>query len=263
VDLPKNWKYRRMFLSNTRKKRAPATRAPETPAGNQSSASSPRKQDATPRTSRSKGRVRPGTMAMIALIVSGAIAVLAVIYFANGGTSASSASSGAYPFQVGAPAAGKHAPAIDLASTSGGTFQLGAQRGKSTLLFFQEGTGCEPCWTQIKDIEPQWSKFRALGIDQLVTITTNSLDQLKQKVADEQIRTPVLSDPDVSVSRAYNANQYGMMGDQMDGHSFVLVGRDGVIKWRADYGGSPKYIMYLPVSRLIADIRKGLHGQSA
>ena len=31
-----------------------------------------------------------------------------------------------------------------------------------------------------------------------------------------------------------------MMGDMRDGHSFVLVGPDGVIRWRADYGGSPQ-----------------------
>ncbi|WP_438452434.1 hypothetical protein, partial [Listeria monocytogenes] len=69
---------------------------------------------------------------------------------------------------------------------------------------------------------------------------------------------PVLSDPDLAVSSAYHANDYGMMGRSRDGHSFVLVGPDGRIRWRADYGGAPDYTMYLPVPNLIADMRQGM-----
>ena len=46
------------------------------------------------------------------------------------------------------------------------------------------------------------------------------------------------------------------------GHTFIVVGPDGRIKWRADYGGSPNYTMYVPVQSLIADIRAGLSGGS-
>jgi peroxiredoxin Q/BCP len=89
------------------------------------------------------------------------------------------------------------------------------------------------------------------------------MDQLKQKVADENIRTPVLSDPTMDVSRTYGANQYGMMGDSADGHTFLIVGKDGAIKWRADYGGSPNYTMYVPISNLVEDIKRGLHAAAA
>jgi hypothetical protein len=50
-----------------------------------------------------------------------------------------------------------------------------------------------------------------------------------------------------------------MMGTSRDGHTFVLVGPDGRIRWRADYGGPPKYIMFLPTTTLLADIRAGEH----
>jgi hypothetical protein len=56
----------------------------------------------------------------------------------------------------------------------------------------------------------------------------------------------VLSDPGLAVSQQYHANSYGMMGASRDGHTFILVGPDGVIRWRADYGGPPKYTMFLP-----------------
>jgi peroxiredoxin Q/BCP len=54
-----------------------------------------------------------------------------------------------------------------------------------------------------------------------------------------------------------------MMGAGQDGHSFILVGPDGLIKWRADYGGAPKYTMYVPVSNLLADMRAGIKGGSS
>lgn len=226
-----------------------------------------RKGRQTERINRSRGRSRGMSMGTkVTLVVAAALVVLAGIYFVNNLTGAlggPSASANAYPFQVGAPGPGYAAPPITLPSTTGGTFNLASQRGKTVLLFFEEGVGCEPCWTQIRDIEKHWGQFRRLGIDEMVTVTTNTLPQLKQKVADEHIHTPVLADTSMNASLAYSANKYGMMGDQMDGHTFMVVGNDGVIEWRADYGGSPKYIMYLPIPALIHDIRKGLHGHAA
>jgi hypothetical protein len=51
-----------------------------------------------------------------------------------------------------------------------------------------------------------------------------------------------------------DANKYGMMGDMRNGHSFVLVGADGTIRWRADYGGAPDYTMFLPTDKVLADL---------
>jgi len=165
---------------------------------------------------------------------------------------------GKYAYQVGQPGPGVQAPPIRLDGTTGGSFDLASQRGRIVLLYFQEGVGCQPCWNQIKDIESNIQQFRALGIARIVSITTDPLDALEQKVADDKISTPVLSDPDLSVSKAYDANSYGMMGKSRDGHTFVLIGGDGRILWRADYGGAPKYTMYLPVADLLTDLRNGL-----
>ncbi len=160
---------------------------------------------------------------------------------------------GKYSFQVGNPAPGQMAPPIRL-----DTFNLADQRGKTVLLYFQEGLTCQPCWDQIKDVEGDLGDFRALGIDLIVSITTDPADLLAKKSAAQGTRTPVLSDPDMSVSRAYNTNKYGMMGDARNGHSFIVVGPDGRIKWRADYGGAPDYTMFVPAKNLVADLRRGL-----
>jgi peroxiredoxin len=196
------------------------------------------------------------------LFVGVAVLLLGIIYFVNAanGSPTSANQPNSYPFAVGTPGPGEQAPPIRLSSTDGRTFDLASLRGKTVLLFFQEGIACEPCWTQIKDIEAHIGQFRSLGIDTMVSITTDPLDALKQKIADEGISTPILSDQSFAVSQAYNANQYGMMAGSSDGHSFLVVGPDGRIRWRADYGGAPNYTMYVPLSTLLADMKEGLHG---
>ena len=193
-----------------------------------------------------------------------AVVILGLIYLLNNasGSSATSNQASAYPFQVGSPGPRELAPSITLQSTDGSTFDLASLRGKTVLLFFQEGLGCQPCWDQMKDMESKWSEFQALGIDKIVSITTNPLDALKQKVADEGLSTPVLSDPNFTVSQAYRADQYGMMNGSGDGHSFIVVGPDGRIRWRADYGGAPNYTMYVPIATLIADMKEGLNAKA-
>jgi peroxiredoxin len=191
-----------------------------------------------------------------------AILVLAGLFALNnaggGGSSSSKGNGGRYAFAVGSPGPGAPAPAIKLPSTGGRTFDLAAQRGKTTLLYFQEGLTCQPCWDQIKDLEKGGRQVKALGIDSVVSITTDRLGAVRRKAQDEGLRTPVLSDPDLAVSRAYAANQYGMMGDSRDGHSFIVVGPDGRIRFRADYGGPPNFTMFVPVPDLVADLRRGL-----
>lgn len=117
---------------------------------------------------------------------------------------------------------------------------------------------CQPCWDQARDIATHFSRFTSLGIDTAVTITTDPIDVLKQRTDDLALPFPVLSDPDLAVSSAYHANDYGMMGRHSDGHTFIVVGPDGRIRWRADYGGAPNYTMYVPIENLTADMRRGL-----
>ena len=183
------------------------------------------------------------------------IGALLIVYLVSNNTKASNTSGGKYHFAVGQPGPGAQAPAVALASTAGGTFDLKASAGKTVLLYFQEGVGCQPCWTQMRDIEKHWSQFTAAGVDEFVTITSDSLDLISQKIKQDGIAGPVLADSDLAVSKTYDANSYGMMGDSRDGHTFILVGPDGTIKWRADYGGSPDYTMYVPVDSLLADMK--------
>lgn len=212
------------------------------------------------RSARRSSAVWYGLIAVVA--IGGLAMVFATNSTGDAGGEASGGSASGYAFDVGEPASGP-APGFDLPAATGESVTLDDYAGQNVLLYFQEGLMCQPCWTQLTDIEARWPDFEALGIDGIVSITNDPLGALAQKVELEGINAPVLSDRDLAVSRTYDANAYGMMGGSTNGHSFVLVGPDGEIRWRADYGGAPDYTMYLPVDGLLADLRAGIDEGSA
>ncbi|MBW3577400.1 MAG: redoxin domain-containing protein [Actinobacteria bacterium] len=204
---------------------------------------------------------------MTALVVAGIVGLVTAAIFLGSGPGGGDAAGaqtgpGGFTYQVGEPGAGEPAPPIQLPAASGGSFDLADARGETVLLYFQEGLMCQPCWNQLTEIESHWGRFEQLGIDRIVTITTDPLGALGQKVQLEGITSTVLSDVDKQVSPAYDTLAYGMMGGSHNGHSFVVVGPEGDIVWRADYGGAPDYWMYLPVDALLNDLRAGLNGDS-
>ncbi len=203
---------------------------------------------------RTARRRKIGVRAAIAAVAAGVVAGLFVIF-----SNASHSGAGAYPYQVGSPGPGQQAPGFTLAASTGGRISLSQYRGKSVLLFFQEGLTCQPCWNQIADLQHHAAQLRAAGISDVVSITSDPAGAITQKARDMHLTIPVLSDPGLAVSQAYHANAYGMMGSSRDGHTFILVGPDGKIRWRADYGGAPKYIMFLPTTTLLAHIKAGEH----
>ena len=203
------------------------------------------------RTSPVRDRRRRLIVASVAVVIAATGGLYALVTLYAGSPSGSASPT----YVVGAPGPGKAAPQVALRGTAGAFDLASARRRGPVLLYFQEGLTCQPCWDQLKTIQLDARKFRALGVSRIVSITSDPLDALRQKTSDEGLTIPVLSDPALAVSRAYQANRYGMMGTSRDGHSFVLVGRDGVIRWRADYGGPPNYTMFVNDSALLAALR--------
>jgi peroxiredoxin len=194
-------------------------------------------------------RLQWGMGIVVALVLIGALYAV----FTRTGNGA--ANGGGY--QSGRPGIGATAPAFTLAASTGKNVSLADYKGRTVLLYFQEGLTCQPCWDQLTDLEKAAPQVKAAGIDQILSITSDPADLIAQKVHDMGLTTPVLSDPGLAVSAGYHANGFGMMGTSRDGHTFILVGPDGTIEWRADYGGAPKYTMYVAPTTLLADLKAG------
>ena len=210
-----------------------------------------------------RSRRSPTPWVIAALVAAALAALLAVYRSATPDTGTTATTSGGHDsYSVGSPGIGAAAPDFALPDVTGHptgapTVRLADYRGRTVLLYFHEGLGCQPCWNQIRDLQNKPELLKSLGVDQLLTITTGPADLVAEKMADDKLTVPALVDPDLTVSRRYQANQYGMMGTDRDGHTFILVGPDGRIRWRADYGGSPNYTMYVAPDQLAVDLRAG------
>lgn len=170
----------------------------------------------------------------------------------------SAADKRAVPYDVGRPGPGDVAPDFTLTNADGTDYRLADLRGKQVLLYFHEGLGCAPCWRQIDVIQADAARFKALGIDQVVAISTDPAAAQAQRAKRTSITFPTLADPDRAVSGAYGTLAYGMMNGALPGHTFILIGPDGKIRWRADYGGPPNYTMFVADDTLLAELRRAL-----
>ncbi len=152
------------------------------------------------------------------------------------------------------PVAGQEAPEFQLASVvNGSNFNLANYVNRSAvLLFFNEGLSCTPCLQQMIDISKDYSTFRQMGIV-VVSITADSPSNLGTWARNNGISNMmVLSDSSLGVDSEYGtlgANVGSMHPGMAPGHTFILVGEDGRVAWREDYGTAT---MYVPMSQLIA-----------
>lgn len=182
--------------------------------------------------------------ALILLAVSAITAIVYVGSETNGGGS---------PTLV----AGDKAPQFALASVDGSTFNLSSTLAKSdVLLFFNEGLTCTPCLQQMVDIDRNYSTFSKMGIT-VVAITTNSMSDMRTWAQNNGIANIiVLPDRSLQVDQEYSTLYAGSMHAGSDpGHTFILVGKDGNVLWRQDYGS---YTMYVPMNELIASVKSAL-----
>lgn len=169
--------------------------------------------------------------------VTAAVAAAVIVAVALGGRSSPTSVSGA-------------APAFRLASTAGGAVSLADYRGKSVLLYFNEGVGCDACFYQMAKLEFDGALAKA-GVT-VLPVVMNPASQVEPELRRFGVTTPYLIDPDGSVSRAYKTLGTGHHAE-LPGHDFILVGPDGRMRWRGDYPG-----MWVEPSKLAADVKANL-----
>jgi peroxiredoxin Q/BCP len=122
-----------------------------------------------------------------------------------------------------------------LPATTGGMITLSDFRGKkNVLLYFHEGLSCQPCWEQIPELEKLLPEFDAMNVV-LLSVALDSVNQWKGIIDQYKIKSPILSYANAKTEVDYNLLPFSMAMGRRAGHTFVLVGTDGTIKWRKDY----------------------------
>ena len=90
----------------------------------------------------------------------------------------------------------------------------------------------------------------------LLKISVDPLDELRRERDRLGIQTPILSDEDLSVVKAYGLP---LTHGGEPGHIFVLVGKDGRVKWVKDYGAPENGgLMYVQVEELRREVASRL-----
>jgi peroxiredoxin len=145
----------------------------------------------------------------------------------------------------------KVAPDFTLTDTSGNQVHLAAYRGRTVVLYFNEGVGCQACFYQMTDIDNHAAEFTRENIV-VLPIVMNPVDEVRADMAANNVRTPYLIDAQGTVSRAYGTLGRGMHPG-LPGHSFVLIDASGIQRW---YGEYPS--MYLSPADLLTQIHQHL-----
>jgi peroxiredoxin len=153
---------------------------------------------------------------------------------------------------------GALAPDFTLPSVSGEAFQLSSYGGKSNvLLFFNEGLSCSPCLKQMQDLDEVHQQFASMNIV-VVSITGDPMNAISEWARSTGPQySKILSDGSLAVSKVYGVlgADTSMMPGTAPGHTFFLVDKSGIIKWRQDYG---PYNMYVHNDEIITSLKRAL-----
>lgn len=167
---------------------------------------------------------------------------------------------------------GDQAPDFVLPTVEGGEFTLSEFKDKkNVLLYFQEGIMCPPCWTQEVDLEKQQAQFDAMDTE-IVMITVDPPGALSQTKEQYGIKNTLLYDNSLKASSKYNVLQDSMHPGERPGHVFILVNKNGTIKWRfsayqpaksGDHHSGGTGTMYVPVDFILNNVKNALSNQGA
>ena len=90
----------------------------------------------------------------------------------------------------------------------------------------------------------------------LLSIAVDSRGELGQETERPNIQTPILSDEDAAVTKSYGIP---LSHGGEPGHTFVLVGKDGRVKWAKDYAAPQNGgLMYVKVDELRREVASKL-----
>lgn len=131
---------------------------------------------------------------------------------------------------------GKPASDFTLETYDGNQITLSSLKGKNVILFFNEGLMCYPaCWNQIA----AFGKDEELGQKAVIlNITADPKNNWKEALdkMPELAQATTLFDSNRQVSTIYGVLTLpsSMHKGQFPGHSYVIINKDGIIKFVKD-----------------------------
>lgn len=132
--------------------------------------------------------------------------------------------------------AGKTAPDFTLEGYDGKKITLSELKGKNVILFFNEGLMCYPaCWNQIAAFGKDTELAKKAVILNITADPKNNWKQAIDKMP-ELTQAMVLFDSNRQVSQTYGVLTLpsSMHKGQFPGHSYVLINKEGIIKFVRD-----------------------------
>jgi peroxiredoxin Q/BCP len=101
-------------------------------------------------------------------------------------------------------AAGDRAPAFSLLDQNAKEFSSERLLGKKAILYFYPAAGSPGCSKEAADFQDRISEFEAAGY-QVIGISPDSPERLKDFEDAQQLTFPLLSDPEFVAHKAYGA----------------------------------------------------------
>jgi FtsP/CotA-like multicopper oxidase with cupredoxin domain/peroxiredoxin len=140
------------------------------------------------------------------------------------------------------PAKGTPAPTFSRPDGTGKARSQSEFAGQRHVVFLFKGHGCLHCSQQVAEFTALYEQFKSKGI-QVIGITSDKPEVLKEALAKTPSPFPILSDPDGQAFAAYGCTQTNGLR-----HGTFLVDEKGMVVWSTT-GSGP----YLNVSTLLED----------
>lgn len=127
---------------------------------------------------------------------------------------------------------GDTAPEFDLEDKDGNQVALANFLGQNVVLYFYPAASTEGCTTQACDFRDNLASLQKAGFV-VLGISKDRLPALQKFAADESLKFPLLSDPELTTHHAYGAyGEKSMYGKTVMGviRSTFVIDKKGVIE---------------------------------
>lgn len=187
-------------------------------------------------------------------LAAGAVAAAASYFIAT--------ASGRLPSLIPTIDIGTMAPDFAATDCEGGTFRLGAHRGRAVLLKFFRAHWSAYCVAELQ----RWEMFRPqlelFGV-KVVALSADPPQRLARLMRGRQLGMALLADPDLSVVSLYGLRQerafVGLRGWRrpLAIPTTVLIDAQGIVRW---IDQPHDYRIRTDIDRVMAAVNRGLHG---